>query len=134
LRKNVQYFAIKIDKLQKIEEELWRRTHTKGHNETFYTYVLTFVTLGLYPLTLKKETACSPKRWYPPTRLHCINIQKTESMNDTRRENPKTLNFWKICCTFGGLRNLQANYILGGHKVTFHYKFDVERLQIALSG
>lgn len=47
---------IKIDKFQKIEEELWRRTHKKGHNETFYTYVLTFVTFGLYPLTLKKET------------------------------------------------------------------------------
>ena len=43
---------IKIDKFQKIEEELWRGTHKKGHNETFCTYMLTFVTLGLYPLTL----------------------------------------------------------------------------------
>jgi hypothetical protein len=112
--------VIKIDKFQKTEEELWRRTLKKGHNETFYTYMLTFVTLGLYPLTLKRETVCSPKSWYLPTRLHGVIIQKTESMNDTRREDPKTLKFWPISCTFGGLRNLQANYMLGGHKVTFH--------------
>jgi hypothetical protein len=65
---------IKIHRCRKIDEELWRRTRKKGHNETFYTYVLTFVTVGLYLLTLKKETVCSPKRWYPRTRLRGINI------------------------------------------------------------
>jgi len=70
--------VIKIDKLQKIEEELWRRTHTKGHNETFYTYVLTFVTLGLYPLTLKKETACFTETHTCPVKnVHNVTCQKT---------------------------------------------------------
>jgi hypothetical protein len=41
---------IKINTFQMMDEELWHRTHQKGHNETFCTYVLTFVTLGLYPL------------------------------------------------------------------------------------
>ena len=53
---------IKIDKFQKIDEEIRRRIRKKGHNETFYTYVLAFVAVGLYPLTLKKEAVCSPKR------------------------------------------------------------------------
>lgn len=57
-----------------MDEELWHRTHQKGHNETFCTYVLTFVTLGLYRLPLKMEAVCSTKRWYPLTRLHGFNI------------------------------------------------------------
>jgi hypothetical protein len=85
-----------------MDEEIWRRTQLKGHNEIFYKYVLIFVTLGLYPLNLKMETVCSPKRWCP-TRLRGVNIQKTEVMNNTRRENPKILKLWRICCSFRGL-------------------------------
>jgi hypothetical protein len=85
-----------------MDEEIWRRTQLKGRNEIFYTYVLIFVTFGLYPLTLKMEIVCSPKRWCP-TRLRGVSIQKTEGINNTRRENPKILKFLKICCTFRGL-------------------------------
>jgi hypothetical protein len=66
-------------------------------------YVCYAWTLSFNPEDGDSMFSETPKRWCPPTRLRGVNIQKTESMNNTRRENPKTLKFWKICCTIRGL-------------------------------